>query len=137
MRYHEIIQEASSKLSIRVMRLDARSIAAVFRDLQNGRWSQTRGPVIVFGTEHNQYQLADGYHRVLQAILTGQTHIRGKRDQSYVERNPVTPDDHLWRFDPSSPTFGLESLGFSEAEIRQTATATHEHQLGYLGNGNV
>jgi hypothetical protein len=118
MRFAEILCESSLNIKIAALRMDRRSVKAVLHDLAGQKWSRSTGPVEVIGTEYNQYQLGDGYHRVLQAILCGQTQIRGTRGKA--GRYAVTPPDEVWRFDPQSPTFGLETF-FGAANVEKLA----------------
>lgn len=91
---------------------------AAVHDLASGRLSKTSGPVIVIGTKYNQYQLGDGYHRVLEAILQGQTKIRAKKIKDGSSKFAITPNGQEWIFHPNSPTFGLEIL-FKSADIEK------------------
>jgi hypothetical protein len=102
--WSEIINEASSLVPIVRLRLDQRSVEIALRDLVHQRWSHTVAPVQIFG----EYEVRDGYHRVLAAILRGDKRIRC----TWVTRpaDDLSPPVRAWRYDASSPTFGLETF---------------------------
>jgi hypothetical protein len=131
-----LVEGASFKLTLRTTRYSAKSIKMVFRDLAAGRWSRTKGPVVVKGTEFSQYQLLDGYHRALAAILAGQLHVRAKTDAQYGLYFAVAAEDDVWVFNPKSPTFGLETLGISVEDIERVAASAREH-LGIVAPASL
>lgn len=121
MRLQEINEAiAVGKLSIKNLLLSGKSIKQAFVDLQKGKISRTKGPVAVVASE-GQYALLDGYHRLLQAILRGEKHIRGKRDASLGLYYAIPKDP--WVFDPNSPTYGLEVLGISAADVQTVSSS--------------
>lgn len=46
-----------------------KAVVQAFGDFKQGRESRTIGPVHIWKTEDNKYQLVDGYHRFIYAII--------------------------------------------------------------------
>lgn len=118
----ETAGSASMLLAIKNLRMSAKSVRLVFKDLVSGKYSRTKGPVIVNATGE-QWQLMDGYHRMLQALLTGTTKIRAKRDINFSLHYAITKDDDIWVPNVKSATLGLELLGINTHDIESVRTA--------------
>lgn len=58
--------------------ISRKGLVQAFNDYKDGRESRTAGPVHVWQTEDNKYQLVDGYHRIVNAILHGQQTIQAE-----------------------------------------------------------
>lgn len=55
-----------------------KSLIQAFSDFKDGRESRTDRPIEVWQTEDGKYQLIDGYHRIVAALIHGQKIIKAE-----------------------------------------------------------
>jgi hypothetical protein len=102
------------KLSASDLRLPQQSIVGGFKDLMKGQYSHSKGPLSVTSTDDGGFAIGDGIHRFLQGLLTGSKRFTVKIDTRYATDFHPTK---MWKPDLSSPTFGIEQLGFSTDNV--------------------
>jgi hypothetical protein len=84
-------------------------IEAAVSNLSRGLASQTEGPVEVnLHPSINQYQLTNGYHRVVEAMMRGETEVPVK-DDGQAEWRPPGRRDRFY-YDPSQDYYGMEEF---------------------------
>lgn len=107
------VVKKSFKMPIREIRMDSRAVVITVKDLIAGKLSHSIGnPVALYAGADGLY-LGDGYHRVLQAVLSGQKHVKAILDSRFATD---FANSKFWT--PTySADYGLTQLGFSMDSI--------------------
>ncbi len=82
-------------------------------NISRGYPSQTEGPVeVVYRTEMQpeRYQLVQGYHRMVEAIVRGETEIQVMKLNEDTSKWMVPKPNDLFQFDWDLPYRGLENF---------------------------
>ncbi len=96
-------------LEIADLILTKEEIAAAVSNLSRGLPSQTEGPLEVnFHPSLNQYQLTNGYHRLVEAMVRGETSVPVKDDGQAAWRPPSRRE--RFYYDPSQDYYGMEEF---------------------------
>lgn len=101
---------SGKKIQIRQLTVSRQGIREALQDVAYGRPARTSGPVHV-RTAGKRLFLLDGYHRVVEAILSGQSEVlavEGDSDYSIA--------GDLIRFD-NTALFGLEEVIAADPDI--------------------
>lgn len=92
-----------------------KAIVQAFRNWKDGRESRTNGPVQVWQIDDNNYQLIDGYHRFIAAILSTNKTIKSEIiGQGHSEYWTITKQNDRFHYTPSMTYKNLERLDIEE-----------------------
>jgi hypothetical protein len=92
-----------------------KALVQAFRNWKDGRESRTFGSVGVWQIDDNNYQLIDGYHRFVAAILNNNKTIKSEIiGQGHSEYMTITKPNDRFRYTPSMTYKDLEHLDIEE-----------------------
>lgn len=115
-----LIELASSPFSMPLheLILDPESVKLTFNDILKSKFSHSLNKPISVWVGKDGLHLGDGYHRVIEALLSGKKTLKAIKDNRYSTEFTRKP----WSIDRTSKTFGLESIGIPKSQIEQAKT---------------
>lgn len=92
-----------------------KALVQAFNNFKYGRESRASGPVQVWQIDDNDYQLIDGYHRFVAAMLTKHKTIKSEIiGQGHSAYWTITKPNDQFRYTPSITYKNLENLADRE-----------------------
>ena len=111
--YRQFVAESDHTFNLPVARLVAhrRSVTGALDSCTFGNWSRSSGPleVIALSNEPGKFQLTDGYHRLIELLLSGATTVPVTEIPENDYYAIARPDQRL-KWNMSKPYKGLEAL---------------------------
>ena len=115
MEFRQWLESQTLQIPLADIVASRRAVVDAFTNFSNGRESRTNGPAEVWQTEDGHYQLLDGYHRFIAAIVSGRKTLPSEvTEQGRSNYRKVVGPSDRFAYKPSMTYKDLEHLADME-----------------------
>lgn len=115
MKFKLWIENQIIEMQMQDLLVSRKGLVQAFNDYKDGKESRTHGPVHVWQTDNNKYQLIDGYHRFVFALISGQKTIKAEIiGKGYSDYWVITKPEDAFEYNPSITYRDLQNLADKE-----------------------